>query len=632
MKLLSLLFILCYVSISQASWSIVIPAKANPETINAANELKIHLDKALSQKIPVIREGKKVSGKTIYLGNTVYARKTGTNFSKFPAERSLIQRCGNNIIIGGGHPRGVLYGVYEFLERFSGVTWLDPYVTINPPLKELYVPENTKIETQPSFRYRGVFTMTLSTRSKRNFYRNLHWRSRMRENIFWNEKFTPAEKAKWGITPVLGRPAPLNTLYYYTREWPEKGFEDALSLNKKGERVRATSVFGPGHICFSSLKARKTFAKQMLGYIKKDRAEFRGNPPTLYNLSINDTPNDYCVCKGCLALEKKYKAYSGAMLEFINYVAKEVGRHYPDVMIQTSAYFFVEKPPVGIKPAPNVTVRFSPLVSKLMLPLDHNLNKIPMSNLKKWQKIGKVQIWNYWINYVTDFTNAGIINVDTIHRNIQIFKKHGADYVFSECEKNDLTTFHPLRMYVGLQMKRDCTQKLDILLDRFFKGYYGKAEKPMRRLYEYIKLRQEEDPDRDHNKGFFKFHDGDFFRFAERCFNEADKLAGKDKELLDRIAIEKVPVDLIRLAMREKFKDTSDLPSRKTTHARLAVNWQKSIDRWWNDVGGRPTTEKNSMLIRLDPAEFKVDFPLPPKLKNVKCLTLIAKSLQKSVY
>ena len=601
--------------------SVIIPVGADAETVFAAQELQMHLSAALKKKVVVAAENTGVSGKKIFLGDTLSARKAGISSASLKREESRIRTLKDDIIITGGKPRGVLYGAYEFLERFAGVCWLDPHNTVIPFCKELKVPAGTDLLIKPSFDNRAIFSIQNYGRNKKAFERNITFRTRMRENVFWQEKFTPEERAKWGISRVFGRPSPLNTLYYYIREWPEKGMEEGLSLVKGGKRARPKTIYGPGHVCFTNPKARQMFKKQILNFIRQDRKEFPADYPLLYNLSINDSGQFYCICSGCAAAAEKYKAHSGAMLEFVNDIAEEVEKHYPDITIQTSAYLFVLKAPTGIRPLRNVAVRYS-FFGRTMKPLTHKANADRLKHLQDWSRLGKVQIWNYWVNFGKYYPNAGIVNIGTIDSNLKLFSKYNVNYVFSECEFPDTASFHPLRMYAGYQLKKNVDQKLSDILDRFFNGYYRKSAVPMRRLYSYMEQRQQEHPDLLVTAPIsLDYLDKAYFIFAEKCLEEAERLSKDDKAVLDNISRERVALDIARLARRDNWKEEKNLPALKKVHARLARNWKANIAYWYDDAYWVKGIyhQKDLFLKTTLPPETGAKYPLPEELKNRLC-------------
>ena len=610
------------------AWEIVIPREALPVTVTAAEELKTHLDRALGRETAVVREDGAGPGRKIYLGNTRFARKQGIDFSKYGMEESLIRSCGQDIVIGGGRPRGTLYGVYEFLERFCNVVWPDHLTARVPQLAELRLPEKTDLRIKPSLRFRGVYVMRLCNYKDKNGGMRqalLRFRSRMRENIFWEEELSPEEKARWGITPVLGSPAPLNTLYHYIREWPEHGMEDALSLDAKGRRLRPVSITGPGHVCFSSVKARKKFAEQMKGYIARDRKGDPAYPPVMYNLSINDTDKGNCVCADCRALAKKYGSPSGAMLEFVNYVADEVAKVYPDVMIQTSAYFFTSKAPAGIRPRKNVFVRISTADAGFggacfnMKSDDDPVNASTLADIKAWSRIGNIQSWIYWINYGRDISNGGIVNTETIWKNIRLFKKYGADYIFGECEEPHLSSFHALRVFAGYQTMKDCSQSLETILAKFFSAAYGKAAGPMRDLYEYIARRQQEHPHLSVTAAVqLNYLDAAFFRKTEKYLGEAERLAAGDPIVRDRIARERFVLDVTRAALRDIWPEEPGLPARKEIFRRIDGNRVRAVRHCFGPTADRYLRPLEKFVAQLRNPAAGAKYPVPEKIDGTK--------------
>ena len=611
------------VSLAAGAVGIVIPREPEPSTVTAAEELKTHLEKSLGGKIAVVREGAAVPGPRIYLGDTRFAREAGIDFSKYGMEESLIRAVGGDVVIGGGRPRGTLYGVYSFLERFCGVVWPDPLTAAVPKKRDLAIPKGTDLRIRPSVRYRGVYVMRLCNYKGEMREALLRFRSRMRENIFWEEELTPTEKAAWGITPVLGRPAPLNTLYHYIKAWPEKGMEEALSLDDRGRRLRPVSIRGPGQVCFSSALARKKFAEQMKGYVARDRAEFPQYPPEFYNLSINDTDRGNCVCPACRALAEKYGSPSGAMLEFVNSVADEVAQVYPDVRIQTSAYYFTSKAPRGIRPRENVFVRLSPIdvtfrgACHNMKSADDPVNASALADLLAWSRIGAVQLWTYWINYGTDVCNGGIVNIDAIWKNVRLYKAHGSDYIFGECEGPHLASFHGLRVFAGYQTMKDCTLDLETILDKYFENIYGPAAGPMRRLYEHIRTRQQEHPHLSVTSAVqLNYLDRAFFRESERHLAAAEKLAGNDRALLLRIAAERFVLDLTRFSVRDAWPGEPGLPSRKEILRRIEKNFTPVLRRCFGPLTARYARPLEKTIRQLSDPVPGAKYPLPEELKG----------------
>ena len=564
------------------------PRDPAPTVVTAAEELKNHL--AMLRK------------------DQEYLRICLVSDTAMPPEAWRITRRGKDVVISGGLPRGILYGAFEFLERFAGIYWLDPWTTSVPEDGKVVIPDGTRVEGAPGFRWRGIYVTLATDPAKFRFF------ARNRENIFFDFKLPEDFSRKYGIQKVLGSPNPFNTLFYYMKSWDLEKDEDAFSMDADGRRVKARNVFGPGQVCFTSPKARKKFIAQLEEYILSDRKKYGANAPTVYNISINDT-KDKCLCPECVKRAGVYGSDSGVMLEFVNAVAKSVEKKYPGILIQTSCYLSYEAPPLrGIAPGPNVAVRcsLSPWgIGKLnlKLPLSHPVNAQAAAFLKKWSSLGRIQIWNYWVNFDKNLDrNAGLVNARVIAENIKLYRERGADWVFSECEFPDTASFHPLRVWLGYRLKNDPSPDPEKLITLFFTRFYGKAARPMRRLYDFISERQA--PFLEKKCGDHR--DADFFRTADALLDEAEKAASGDPELLERITRERTVLDIAFFSLG------AGEPSPRRA-ARLPGNWEHLLRRWYHDAWqfkkamADMRTTLGNFLDRPVPG---ARFPLPDELKG----------------
>lgn len=564
------------VSIPADISAVVVPVSPSPSELNAAQELAEHLSKASGTKISCVKESSSPALKNaIYVGRTrfAYSKKIDPHF--MGQEEWLIRSFPDGVAIVGGGTCGTLYGAYEFLERFAGIVWVDERFTYIPPSDPVLLPEKIDLRGNPAFAYRGIYVCYSNHPERR-----IRFLSRSRENLFWEEKIPEKLSAAIGYTPVFGSPQPLNTLFFYVKEWPEMGYEDCYSLDEAGKRVRPIDIFGPGQICFSNPRAREKFAGQMIGYIEKDRKLNPDNPPLLYNLSVNDV-KDICHCPECTARTQKYGSPSGGMLEFVNSVAEAVEKKYPDVRIQTSAYLSFEKAPSGgIVPRRNVTVRVSPSRwgsgFDTMRPLTLPRNLKTLETLHTWSSLGSIQIWNYWVLFGRNpDKNACLVNLEAIRSNLNTYLDNGADYVFSECEFPETTTFHALRVWIGYKLKCDPRQELAPLIARFMKACYGEAAPFMKEYYDLVSEAQKTAPELD-TRGALerKYLNADFFRKAEGFIQSALNAVRNDPERTLRVLQERIPLDIARLLCCPDIPGFK--PDAAEVAARLSRDWPEA--------------------------------------------------------
>ncbi len=581
----------------------------------AVKELAEHLEKTLGHKIPCAVEPATTAKDAIYLGHTKFAASNKIDFSAFPQEGWLIKECNGAIILGGHSIHGNLYAVYEFLERFADIDWFDENTTYIPSLKEIIIPAKTELRGAPSVRYRGIFTYKTYDNHVNIF------KARNRENIFWEKPKSQIHEI--GFRPVLGRPRPLNTFNFYVQDWPKEGFEQFYSQNINGKRERPKNEYGPGQICFSNKECQDKFAKQMIEYIKKDREESPTEYPLLYNLSANDC-KDTCYCDACQALAKKYGAQSGAMMTFVNAVAQQVEKVFPDITIQTSAYMLFEEAPTGIGVNKNVAVRNSlyPPGTGMdtMRSINDPTNKRTLGELQKWSNLGRIQIWNYWVCYGDPTqANSCIVNIDAIYDNLKTYHRLGADYIFTECEYPDTTTFHPLRVWFGYRILNDVNADKEKLLQRFFSKYYGPAAPFMREYYDYLCKRQPEAKRLEGRSLFTKSYiDYDFFVKCHPLIAKARDAVKDDPLRTCHVLNEAVPLEIATLMFAPKAEN--GIPTKEILLNRLRPDWNMVLDYYYAKqptfVYGRKTTvyqAVNDFIAMMEPPKSGAKYPVPPE-------------------
>ncbi|HOH52044.1 MAG TPA: hypothetical protein PLI98_15030 [Candidatus Hydrogenedentes bacterium] len=135
---------------------IVIGETAQPVAEYAAEELALHVELATGVRLPILREPVPSAdgAHSVYLGETRAALEAGLDVESLPSEAFTLRTLEGDVFIaakeGPGDPlstantfSGVLWGVYEVLERDLGVRWLWP-----GPLGT-HVPEKRAVRVGP---------------------------------------------------------------------------------------------------------------------------------------------------------------------------------------------------------------------------------------------------------------------------------------------------------------------------------------------------------------------------------------------------------------------------------------------------------------------------------------------------
>jgi len=127
---------------------IVLAENADPIEKHAAAELAMFIKKTSGAEV-------KIANKEIEGFYPVYL-KTDDRLDGVSDQGFAIKSGKNGLYITGKKPIGVLYGVYDFLEKYVGYRWFAPYdgCEFTPRAKTITIAGNMDDRQSPSFEYR----------------------------------------------------------------------------------------------------------------------------------------------------------------------------------------------------------------------------------------------------------------------------------------------------------------------------------------------------------------------------------------------------------------------------------------------------------------------------------------------
>lgn len=488
--------------------TIVLPAAATVAEQGAAEELREHIEKMCGVNLPVVLETEiPAENKAIYIGATQYAT---SNHVTFPdnafGEGWAIKAVDGNLVLCGGKVRGVLYAVYHLLEDVLGVRWWSIWEEFIPTRSAALVPGDYEDSGVPAMEYRDVFAWVTETDS-RFFVRN-------RLNGFM--AYAPA---KLGGKEDFGEPAHIHTFdrYFPEKYTPGAGPEDvsakwADALNPEKENYFEThpewfALTGrnkrvPRIFCLSNEDFQKTFAEKLCRSIaySYEKADQEGKArPRYFDVSPADMFGE-CACPRCRASIKAHGS-SGHQLLFVNKMAEAVEKIYPEVIIDTPAYWhYIEPPKDDTKPRDNVAVRFADNYMDLLHDIHHKNNRDFLRRLSAWSKIckrGRFYIWDYGVNYGP---NGVFPSMYKLGKNFKLFWELGANGYFLEMEHCIQTDFWDMKVWLSAKLMENPNLEMRSLMDTFIDGYYGAAAgKHIRAYLDRMHKIAEENP------GFYRY-------------------------------------------------------------------------------------------------------------------------------
>ena len=471
---------------------IVIPENAHIVEETAAEELVNYIEKSLGIKLSIVSETN-AEGKCIYVGHTQFAKKAGVLGSS--KENWIIKMVGGNLVLTGGvdaGDRGIIYAVYHFLEENVGVRWWNMLEEDVLELSELTIAEDFEKSQTPYFPYRKPLTDILDGSGSSDEKYPYIPRTRINvlspfdDNI--ESVYEPIVR-KYGDVFTHGRPHHVHVMgKYFPKEETYKVHPEWFAWNEdKQERIIK------GHFCLSNEEFFNALLEKLLAYIKEDVeiAEKTGiELPYYYSLSFDDLDAEYFFCH-CPECKKKLEksGVTGYALQFINRIAREVGKLYPWVKIEFLAYVVFAHPPKDdTVPEKNVVIRLAADRSDMTHGFVEPANRPYLEKLKTWSELcavngAEVQVWKYMFNLQINYPCPLVYGLQNF---IQTYRKYGVKGIFVEIEKATCDC-HDLNVFVLTRLLEDPDCDVEALISDFCDRYYGKAGPYVKQYLEVLR-------------------------------------------------------------------------------------------------------------------------------------------------
>jgi len=449
------------------TWDIVVAEDASPSERYAAEEFQTFFSQASGIKPAIVS---KIDRQDYHIfigpGALMEASDIGFSTAKFGPEDLRIRISSNNIAIAGGRPRGTLYGVYTFLEDYVGVRFLAPDDTYVPKLTSdrLVGPVDRFYHPPLSFRWSYYYETNADA----------VFAARQRCNALSDD-------------PKLGGRTPISVInhtfnVYMPSNRYGKDHPEYYSL-VKGKRLAPFKEDSfKTQLCLTNPDVLKIVTKAVLDKISAH--------PERKNISVSQNDNyNYCQCEKCMAINKREGSPMGSLLTFVNSVADEVSKKYPDVYVGTLAYQYSRKAPKYLKPRPNVQIQLCSIECCMLHPIDDPKcpqNRAFCRDLAEWSKIcSNISIWNY----NTNFSNYQLPcpNLRVIEPNIRYFVANNAKGIFMQAVyTTPAGEFSDLRNYITGKLLWDPNLSYEQLLKEFLMLHYGKAAEPIGRYINFV--------------------------------------------------------------------------------------------------------------------------------------------------
>ena len=579
----------------KTAYQIIISDKANPNDLRAAKILQDYLQQISNANFVINSDTSQVSEYELLIGNT--NRKECKDIEKerdgLSEDGFLIRTLGTKLIFAGGTDKGIIYGIYHFLEKYLNCRKYSADVTIIPKNDDIMLPQINDTEN-PAFSYR-----------------ELHFPDPRQDKAYceWHRLDLKEGKDTWGM-------------FVHTFDDlvpPEKYFD------KHPEYFTFLNVLRipDGQLCLSNPDVFDLVVQGLKERIKQ-------KPEALYwSVSQNDTYKA-CTCDNCKALDEKYGGPSGTMLYFVNKVAKK----FPDKVISMLAYQYTRSAPKNIKPEKNVNIMFCSIECNRSRPIaTDSLSKSFRKDAEDWTKLtDNIFMWDY----VVQFRNmlSPFPNLRVLQPNIQFFRDHHMKMMFQQGTGGHKSEFYELRQYLIAKLLWNPDVDVDSVMTDFLNGYYGKAA-PFIKKYIYIMHSSLEK--RKGDLGIYGFpYDGintyltpKLIKTYERLFDDAEKSVKDEADYLKRVKFARLPLEfaILDISLRNVNDELSyftEKDGKRTVNKEMIARLHKfteeaklaGVDKYW-EHGNEPDNYMASV-------EQFVEKSAKPHLalgKDVKLLT-----------
>ena len=466
-----------------AEYSIVVPPDAPPSQGYAAEELRDFVEKATGVRLPIVVRGTGngewgTGNRERGTGNKAIVLETNLRASESPRETMpdsfRLRVDGDRLLVVGGSGRGVLYGVYEVLERFAGCRWYASWHTVVPLLDRIVIPDDLDETHIPAFAMREPFWFDVLRHPE--FAARLRVNSRSRETPL-GEKFG-GDPYRFGGGLVNAHT--FEELLPSARYFDEHPEYFALV---DGRRVRERS-----QPCLTNPDVLRVVTSNVLERIRRDPgAKF-------YGVSQNDCGNR-CQCPDCLAVEEEEGSPSGPIDRFVNAVADEVGKEFPDALIETLAYSYSQRAPKKTVPRRNVVPCLCSIDCDFASPIDQSPFEGSAEFRRDIEEWGRLTDFLYVWDYTTDFAHYAMpwANVYSLQGNLRFFRRNNVKAIFAQgAYQGRHADFAELKAWLLAKWMWNPDLPAEPLLDDFFAGYYGAGAPFVREYFERLHRAQQD--------------------------------------------------------------------------------------------------------------------------------------------
>jgi Domain of unknown function (DUF4838) len=497
----------------------------------AAEDLRGYVEKISGAKVRIAGDDEAVAGAVVLVGRSKLTDAMGVEIAEGLSpnrkEEGFVIVCrGDRLVLAGndrGPYHGTQYAVYRLLERL-GVRWFMPgeFGEYVPASKTIEVPE-MEVRGRPDFIMRG-------------------WWSHMKEALQKEERLW---KIRNGMTPDNMFDAPGDSSL--------RGFVADKELAKTRPELFARSFDGTVNWFMPNLsnpEAVKIAAEKMKEHFRKHPetdsigiAPDDGLPRDFNKETVERNQGFYDV--GGREGVPGEASVTEEWIAFVNAMAREVNKDFPDKIITTNGYANRTTPPVSERPEKNVGIMFAAIWCDTLHAYDDPkswLMRRQGDMVRQWcRQSDRVWLYNYEETMlVTALTPVPLTR--KLARDFPLLKKWGC-IGFADEARNQWTDCGIQTKYIRARLMWDANADVKGLLEEYFSKWYGSAAPAARAFWDAIEEAIESSRYLGHEDRILPYiYTPELMAKLARHADEAEKLAGDERSKVhvrvDRLILE----------------------------------------------------------------------------------------------
>jgi Domain of unknown function (DUF4838) len=410
---------------------IVLPESPSAVEKKSAAVLQDYARRITGATLPILKAPSVDIPHLLFIGKAAVHAAANRPPAPLKTEGYEIDIHDGNVYFYGGSGKGLLYGVYELIEKQFGARKYSQGPAKVPHSSELSLPVKLHVRYEPMLLYRESYYPP-STDPEYLDWHHLH-----RFEDLWGV---------WGHS-------------FFKIISPERYFQVHPEYFAWVNGHRQAS-----QLCLSN----PDVLRLATAYFEKAIA---ANPDAIYWSIAPMDGTGYCTCEKCARVDSQDGGPQGSLIRFVNAVAA----HFPNQIFTTLAYGYSAEAPEHTRPEKNVYVMLSTIDATRQLPLVSDPQAAPFRRqLAAWAKLTpNLFVWDY----TTDFT--AYLNpfpmYDHYRANIQYLYDHSIKGIFEQGSGETWSDMSTYVSYLQAKFLWDPFVKADEIQDDFLNGYYGAA-------------------------------------------------------------------------------------------------------------------------------------------------------------